>query len=368
MTLAPFKIERYFAEHEFSTRYLLSSSDCEAMTIAELLAYEDGSERAFRDHWLGYTESQGAPELRRAIAGLYDSITERDVLVHAGAEEGIFAFMNVALAPGDHAVVHAPCYQSLKEVARGRGVEVTDWSANPDDAWSLDPNDLARAIKPNTKALVLNCPHNPTGYLLPRDRLDAVVEVARRHGLTLFCDEVYRELEHDPADRLPAACDLYERAVSLGVLSKTYGLPGLRIGWIATRDRALYARIAAFKDYLTICNSAPSEFLARIALAHRTTVAERNRRIVLDNLEVLDEFFARHVNRFVWHRPKAGPIAFPALLDGGAEAFCRKALEQAQVLLLPSTVYDAGDRHFRIGFGRRNLPQAVAQLERHLTG
>lgn len=368
MTLAPFKIERYFAEHEFSTRYLLSSSDCEAMTVAELLAFEDGSEEAFRDHWLGYTESQGAPELRRAIAGIYKCVTDRDVLVHAGAEEAIFAFMNVALAPGDHVVVHRPCYQSLKEVARGRGVEVTDWTANPNDGWSLDPDDLARAIRPNTKAVVLNCPHNPTGYLLPRERLDAVVEVARRHGLYLFSDEVYRELEHDPADRLPAACDLYERAVSLGVLSKTYGLPGLRIGWIATRDRDLYARIASYKDYLTICNSAPSEFLARIALTHRTAIAGRNRRLVLDNLEILDDFFLRHRNRFGWQRPKAGPIAFPALLGGGAEAFCHRMVEQAQVLLLPSTVYDAGDGHFRIGFGRRNLPEALAQLERHLAG
>jgi aspartate/methionine/tyrosine aminotransferase len=368
VTLAPFKIERYFAEHEFSTRYLLSSSDCEAMTIAELLAYEPGAEAAFRDHWLGYTESQGDPGLRRAIAAIYRTVEAGDVLVHAGAEEAIFAFMNVALAPGDHVVVHTPCYQSLAEVARGRGAEVTGWAADPDDGWSLDPDDLARAIRPNTKAVVLNLPHNPTGYLMPRARLEAVVEIARRHGLTLFCDEVYRELEHDPADRLPAACDLYERAVSLGVLSKTYGLPGLRIGWVATRDRALHARLAAFKDYLTICNSAPSEFLARVALTHRAAIAERNRGIVLGNLEVLDEFFARQAERFVWQRPGAGPIAFPALPAGGAEAFCREMVEKAQVLLLPSTVYDAGDAHVRIGFGRRNLPEAVAQLERHLAG
>jgi aspartate/methionine/tyrosine aminotransferase len=368
MRLEPFKIERYFARYEFTTEYLLCSSDCESVTVANLLRLEPGAEAALQGQWLGYTESQGDPALREAISGIYETVSGDQVLVHSGAEEGIFGFMNALLGPGDHVVVHAPCYQSLREVAQGLGAEVTDWPADPDRAWALDPEFLEAAVRPNTKAVVINTPHNPTGYLMPREILDAVIGIARHHDLVLFCDEVYRELEHDPADRLPAACDLYERAVSLGVLSKTYGLPGLRIGWIATRDRDLHARMAAFKDYLTICNAAPSEFLARIALAHRHALAERNRHIVLENLDLLDGFFARHAERFAWQRPKAGPIAFPALRQGTAEAFCRDLVERAGVLLLPSRVYDFGDRHFRIGFGRRNLPEALGRLEDHLSG
>ncbi len=363
MNLPPFKLERYFARYEFTTRYLLCASDCESMSLADLLAFEPGAAERLQELWLGYTESQGDPALRRDIAGLYETVSADQILVHAGAEEAIFAFMSAVLEPGDHIVVHGPCYQSLKSVAQSRGVEVTDWTGEPADDWALDPDDLNRALRPNTKAVVINCPHNPTGYLMPRDRLEAVVETARRHGLWLFSDEVYRGLEYDPADRLPAACDAYEKGVSLGVLSKTYGLAGLRIGWIATRDGGAQDRMAAFKDYLTICNAAPSEFLGRIALRHAPALAARNLAIIEANLTDLDAFFARQAARFDWRRPRAGPIAFPALREGNVEDFCASIVEQAQVLLMPATVYDSAAPNFRIGFGRKNLPEALERLE-----
>ena len=236
MTLPPFHLERYFARYEFTARHLLSSSDCETWTVAELLALEPGGQGRLERLRLGYTESAGDPELRQAIAGIYQSVGPGDVLVHAGAEEAIFTFMHVALEPGHHLIVHAPAYQSLYAVAEARGVEVSRWQGSEDDGWSLDPDALAALVQKETKAVVVNCPHNPTGYLMDRERFDAVVEISRRHGLLLFSDEVYRELEHDPAARLPAACDVYERAVSLGVMSKTYGLAGLRIGWLATHE------------------------------------------------------------------------------------------------------------------------------------
>ena len=364
----PFKIERYFARYEFTTRYLLCASDCEAMTIDDLLAYEPGAKEALGRHWLGYTESPGDPDLRQAVTALYETVDADRVLVHTGAEEAIFSFMNCALEPGDGVIVHEPCYQSLKEVARALGAEVVPWPAGEAEGWSLDPDRLAGLITPRTKAIVMNSPHNPTGYLMSPERQAATVEIARQHGLWLFSDEVYRGLEYDPAERLPAACDAYERAVSLGVLSKTYGLPGLRIGWIATRDDEILGRMAAFKDYLTICNAAPSEFLARIALKHHEAIAARNRAIVRDNLALLDGFFERRAERFAWIRPRAGAIAFPVHRPGAIEALCHDLAARAEVLLLPGTVYDAGDRHFRLGFGRRDLPQGLAALEAALDG
>ncbi|MDJ0609106.1 MAG: aminotransferase class I/II-fold pyridoxal phosphate-dependent enzyme [Kiloniellales bacterium] len=368
MNLPPFELERYFARYEFTTRYLLCSSDCESMTLSELLAFETGAAEGLQDLWLGYTESQGDPALRGEITGLYESVSADQVLVHTGAEEAIFAFMSAVLEPSDHIVVQTPCYQSLKAVAETRGVAVTQWAGDPAEGWALDPDDLKRALRPDTKAVVLNCPHNPTGYLMPRDRLEAVVETARRHGLWLFSDEVYRGLEYDAADRLPAACDAYEKGVSLGVLSKTYGLAGLRIGWIATRDRAALEATAAFKDYLSICNAAPSEYLARIALRNAPAIAARNLAIISANLDHLDAFFARQAGRFDWRRPRAGPIAFPALRDGAVEEFCARIVEQAEVLLMPGTVYHTDAPHFRIGFGRRNLPEALGRLEAALAG
>ncbi len=288
--------------------------------------------------------------------------------MHTGAEEAIFNFMSACLKPGDHIIVHAPCYQSLAEVARSIGCAVSLWTTSDADGWELDTTWLENNIRANTRALVVNCPHNPTGYLMSREKQQAIITIARTHHLLLFSDEVYRFLEHDAHDRLPAACDLYENAVSLGVMSKTYGLAGLRIGWIATRNRDIYTQMAAFKDYLSICNSAPSEFLSIVALRHRDAIARRNLDIVHANLDLLDTFFAQHTDLFDWQRPKASSTAFLRLKgEGSAEAFCRDVVESQGVLLLPSTCFDYGDKHFRIGFGRKNLPEALEHFDHYLS-
>ncbi len=372
MRIPTFKLERYFAEHEFNVDYVLCSSDCESLTIADVLALEPDAPARFQEHWLGYTESQGSPALRREIASLYETITRSQVLVHAGAEEAIFLFMHAALAPGDHVIVQWPCYQSLMDVARSIGCTVTLWKAREAAGWAPDIDMLQPHIRPNTKAIVINTPHNPTGYHFTAAAFQAINRIAQTHGVLLFSDEVYREAEYQVEDRLPAACDLGEHAISLGVMSKTYGLPGLRIGWIATHNAAIYTRMAALKDYTTICNSAPSEFLAEVALRHREVLVQRNVDIITRNLSVLDGFFRRYVDWFTWQRPKAGPIAFPRLLNSasnmgeGIEAFCDALVRQASVLLLPGTVYGDGNNHFRIGFGRRHLPEAVNRLEEFL--
>jgi aspartate/methionine/tyrosine aminotransferase len=366
--LNPFKLERYFARYEFHTEYLLCCSDCESVTVGDLLALEPDAEERLKNLWLGYTESQGNPALRREIASLYTSVGADGILVHSGAEEAIYLFMQGMLSPGDHVIVHWPCYQSLVEVARALGCRISLWTAREEEGWKLDPEELKELMRPDTKAVILNLPHNPTGYLMDHESFRKVVDITGERGVALFSDEVYRGCEYREEDRLPAACDLGGHAVSLGVMSKTYGLPGLRIGWIATRNRKILDRMAALKDYTTICNSGPSEFLAELALRHRETLVDRNRRLILSNLEYLDGFFARHGDRFLWRRPDAGPIAFPRLLGETVERFCDRLAKERGVLLLPGTMYDHDGNHFRIGFGRSNLPQALQRLEEHLTG
>ncbi len=366
MQLPPFKLERYFAKYEFNTKYLLCSSDCESMPIEELLSLEPGAAEKFGLHWLGYTESQGSPTLRQAICGLYENIQPEDVLVHSGAEEAIFLFMHAALEAGDHVIVHSPCYQSLTDVARSIGCDVSLWIAREENHWALDLDELPNLLQPNTKAIVINTPHNPTGYLMSRADFESVHRFARENGLLLFSDEVYRESEYDPAARLLAACDLGNHAISLGVASKTYGLAGLRIGWIATKNRTVYERMAAIKDYTTICNSAPSEFLAEVAMRNRQKLVDRNVGIIKHNLSVMDDFFQHHANLFSWIRPRAGSMAFPRYLGGNIESFCDGLVHEAGVLLLPGSMYDDREDHFRLGLGRKNLPEAVVQLEKFL--
>jgi aspartate/methionine/tyrosine aminotransferase len=159
-----------------------------------------------------------------------------------------------------------------------------------------------------------------------------------------------------------------DHAISLGVTSKTYGLAGLRIGWVATKNKKVYQAMAALKDYTTICNSAPSEFLSEVALRNRQALINRNLNIIKGNVTIIDELFKRHASLFSWVRPKAGSMAFPKLLKGNVDEFCDALVRNAGVMLLPGTVYDDTRNHFRLGLGRKNLPQAVERLEMHLNG
>ena len=274
--------------------------------------------------------------------------------------------MHAALEAGDHVIVHWPCYQSLSDVARSIGCDVSLWIAREENHWALDLDELRRMIQPNTKAIIINTPHNPTGYLMSHVDYESVHRFARENNLLLFSDEVYRESEYDPATRLPAACDLGDYAVSLGVTSKTYGLAGLRIGWIATKNKKIYERMASNKDYTTICNSAPSEFLAEVAMRNRQKLIDRNMNIIKHNLSVMDNFFQRHANLFSWVRPRAGSMAFPHYLGGDVESLCDELVRKAGVLLLPGSMYDEHANHFRLGLGRKNLPEAVVRLEEFL--
>jgi aspartate/methionine/tyrosine aminotransferase len=369
MKLSPFRLERFFAAHEFSAPYLLCGSDCETLSISELLRYSPEAEADFTDLRLGYTESAGDPILRKEIADLYDSIGPEDVLVHSGAEEAIHNFMHAMIEPGDHVIVHSPCYQSLYDVAAAIGCRMTRWPARPEEDFQPDPDFVRDRIKPNTRALIINFPHNPTGALLSRDRFEAIVALSRKHGFIVFSDEVYRFLEYDETARLPALAEIDDRGVSLSVMSKSFGLAGLRIGWIATKNPDIYRRMSEYKDYTTICNSAPSEFLAALALRHKTRILARNRQIIQDNLKALTDFFSRHQHRFHWYPPKGGPIAFPALkTEPNAEDFCRALLSAAGVLLLPGTVYHDAEQHFRIGFGKSNFGESLRRFEAFLDG
>lgn len=363
-------MERYAEQYEYVTPYLLGCSDCESLRVEDLFALEPEAEERLRKLWLGYTEFYGSPELRRLVAGLYREIAPDQVMVHAGGEEAIFTFMTAALEPGDHLIVQYPAYQSHFEIARSRGCAVSFWPGREEDGWEPDLAELERLLRPNTRVLAINTPQNPTGYAFSAEKLCGLLDLSREHGFIVFSDEVYGLLEHGSRERIPSACDLDDRAVTLNVMSKSFGLGGLRIGWIATRNRELFDRVGTVKDYTTICNPAPSELLAEVALRHGERLLERNREIVRSNLDRLDRFFAGRRDLFRWRRAVAGPIAFP-LLEGGrdAEAFTRALRERAGVLLLPGHVYGEEFRgHFRLGFGRSDLPAALERLESFLEG
>jgi aspartate/methionine/tyrosine aminotransferase len=369
MRIPDFKLERYFARWEFAAPYLLCSSDIEGWRLKDLLALAGPDALArWEGLTLGYTEAPGLPALRQEIAALYPGLGPEDVLTFAGAQEALFVLMNVLLGPGSHAVVTWPGYQSLHEVARATGADVTLLPLREEDGWAFDLDALRRALRPDTRLIVVNFPHNPTGALPDRTTFEALCALADERGIHLFSDEVYRLLEYDAKDTLPPAAERTPRGISLGVMSKALGLAGLRIGWLACRDAELLRRCMAFKDYTTICNSAPSEVLALIALRAKEQVLARSRAILTANLALLDAFFARHADTFHWVRPRAGSVAFPRLLrEVPVARFTQELVEREGVLLLPGDVYDFPGNHFRLGLGRTNLPDALSRLERFIT-
>jgi aspartate/methionine/tyrosine aminotransferase len=364
MRFRDFRLERYFGEWEFSAKILLGSSDPESIRLPDLLALadEDGRRR-WDELWLGYTESAGLPELREAIAGQFGPCEADDILVFSAPEEAIFHVAAATLEPGDHMVGITPAYQSSYEVPRSVGAEVTLVPLREDRGWALDLDELADAVTGRTKLIYVNFPHNPTGAMLPLADLRRIIELADSCGAYLFSDEVYRGLEFDPADRLPAAADLYPRAISLGGLSKAYGLPGVRLGWTACRDARLNRRLLAAKDFTTICAAAPSEILALIAVRAADRLIDRALGSITRNLGLVDSFFAARADVFRWVRPRAGSVGFPELLlKLPVEEFCSSLVTGRGVLVVPGSMFETTTNHFRIGLGRASLPAGLAVL------
>ncbi len=371
-TLPDFRLETHFAKWEFKARYHMTASDAEAMSLRDLLAMATPEAReAFEGMWLGYTETFGAPDLREAIAATYQRQTASDILCFAGASEGIFAANSVLLDKNSHAIVVTPNYQS-HETLPVAICEATGVPLDPEDNWSLDIDRVAAAIRPNTKLITINFPHNPTGAILPLDRYHALIALCRTHGIYLLHDEIFNGLGPTGTQHLPFVADLYERGLSLNVMSKSYGLPGLRVGWIACQDAVVLSKMERMKHYLSICNSGPSERLTMIALANRERILARNCAIVDENLPKWDAFFARFPELFEWQHPDGSCMAFVRYKGSeGVEAFTRSLVEESGVLFLPSTIYtselgETPQDRLRLGFGRLGLDEGIAALEAHL--
>ena len=371
--LPDFRLETHFSKWEFKAKYHLTASDAESISLQELLAMADEEDRvAFETMWLGYTETYGDPYLREVIAQSYASQSANNILCFAGASEGIYAANNVLLGPDDHAIVITPNYQS-HETLPASLASVTGVPLDVDDGWSLDIDRIAAEIRPNTKLITINFPHNPTGAILPLDRYHALIALCRTHGIYLLHDEIFHGLGPSGSRHLPFVADIYERGLSLGVMSKSFGLPGLRIGWIACQDKEILSKMERLKHYLSICNSGPSEKLAIIGLKNKEALLARNNAIVDHNLPLWAAFFAKHKNLFDWHKPDGGCIGFARYKGAeGIDHFAAKLVEDAGVLLLPSGIYhsevqDTPKDRFRFGFGRTGLEEGLSAFDAYLS-
>lgn len=376
--------------------------DCESWSVDELLEIAKDDEEiqhAWKHLRFGYTETAGLPALRNVCAEQLGMSSREDILMFAGAEEGIFCTFRTLLTKEDHVIVFTPCYQSLLSIPEACAGEVSRFDLNAEDNWSVDIEKLAAMIQPQrTKLIVMNFPHNPTGTIVPVETMEAIVSLAERYSIYLFCDEIYKGI-----DRLSAeinsnddnsnnnllfrtiASRYAQRGITLSGVSKSHGLPGLRIGWIACQDHALLHRIAENKHYLSICNSAPSEIFAWIAVKYRSVLWARNRRIIEANEALFIPFLAKYAHILSWSRPSGGCCAFVRFLNinnssnnttsSSSHGLTLSMLAETMVserglLILPGCNFPCSaamrstvDTYMRIGLGRKSFPEALRVLE-----
>lgn len=366
MKINDFKLERYFAKHEFTAKYLLSSSDCDGYELKYLL--ENASKDEI-DLWegikLGYTESEGNPLLREAVLQYYKIKTIENVVIASPGELN-FICMNVLLNSKDHVISVSPCYQSLSEVVKSINCELSFWKPNP-EKWEFNTVDLENLIRKNTKLIILNFPHNPTGSYLTKDQLYEIVRIAKKHDVFIFSDEMYHKLIIEDIEELPPISDIYEKGISLWGTSKTFGLAGLRTGWLVTHDTDFLRKVVAFKDYLSICNSAPSEILSIIALNHIDKFLPLNLMKIRENILLFSEFVAKHsiISSFI--PPKAGSTSFIKLnIENSSLEFSNQLIEKTGIMTVPSEMFEYQGKYIRIGFGRSNFPEVLDILDKYL--
>ena len=367
--LPDFKLETFFSKWEFNAKYHMCASDMESMTLQDLLNLgteqdkEDWNQLNFK-----YIETCGSPKLRSAVANSYSKLSSENILAFAGAEEGLYVAMHCILKKDDHAIIITPNYQSSETIPASI-CDVSGIGLEADNNWNLDVQKIKDAIRPNTRLISINFPHNPTGKVISKQTLNDLIDIARQRGIYLFSDEVYRLMERNNNIRLPQVADLYEKGLSLNVMSKSYGLPGLRIGWIASQDLNLLHQMEKMKHYLSICNSSPSEFLAVIALQASADILSRNHKIIDDNLKLLNPFFAQNRDLFEWNEPDGGCIGYPKYLGSeGVMAFCERLIKEHGIMLLPGSIYDSANgpspsNHFRIGYGRKAVKEGLRKFQ-----
>ena len=366
MKIKNFKLERYFAQHEFSAKYLLSSSDCDGYELKYLLKQANINEKTLWGSMkLGYTESKGNPLLRKSILQYYKQKNIENVVVASPGELNFIA-MNVLLDTSDHMITVSPCYQSLYQVVKSIGCDISYWKPNSEN-WEFKTKDLEKLIQTNTKLIIINFPHNPTGSYLQKSQLEEIVKIARKHNITVFSDEMYHKLVSDDCEELPPICDIYEKGISLWGTSKTFGLAGLRTGWLVTQDTGFISKVVSFKDYLSICNSAPSEVLSLIALNNIDKFLQPNSKKIKKNIALFKEFVENNpiISSFV--PPKAGSTSFVELnIKESSLDFSNEMVKKTGIMTVPSEMFEHPGKYIRVGFGRENLTETLNRFNDYL--
>ena len=353
MEIKTFAVERWMNTYENDAVYNLAETDAKPFTLDELLSLGDKDEliKELLKIKIGYNPTTGRQELREVISSFYRETKQENILITTGAIEADFLVTNVLVKPGDTVIVQFPAYQALYSTAEARGANVKYWKMDIDKGYEPDIDELKRLIDKNTKLIVLNIPHNPTGAVISEDQLKTILSWAEEGDFWVLCDEVYHDFVLYPNVIPPHGRSLSRKAISVGSMSKSYGLSGLRLGWIAGPEDIVNA-CWEWKDYTSISNSPINDFLATFALKNTDKVMERNLSIARENLEFFLKWLKEHEDYFDYVKPKAGVLMFPRLknIALSSEKLCEELYERYKLLMVPGECFEMPG-FLRIGFG-----------------
>ncbi len=362
--IEPFALKEYFyTPRAAQTEFNLSRSFAEPLSVGELLSLEPEATEQLSEMKLGYTGLDGTASLRQAISAQYAGLSADQIIVTSGLDDALTLLSLSLIEKGDRVIVYTPCYQTYMTVPAWRGAEVVEWRGDPNNNWQPDLGQLADLLQTPAKWVIVNFPNNPTAFTPDETYLNELAALLAASETTLLCDEIYSGLGLSAETPKPMAVR-YGKAVSMHSVSKTLGLPGLRIGWLASQDQGVLDQIRTLRFHFNSFIGAPSEFLAQVALRNADKILNQNLQILTENAEIAGEFFHRHQNRMSWTTPQAGVNAFPEWHgEAGTLKLCDRLADEAKVLLAPSQMFGAGDRHFRLGLGCRDFAAALERFD-----
>ncbi|MDA8575193.1 pyridoxal phosphate-dependent aminotransferase [Alphaproteobacteria bacterium] len=345
----------------------LSASAAEPLTEAELLAFDPSASDKLAAARLTYPERYGPEWMREKVAAKYDGLTPANILLSSGLEEALGMLFLAMVEPGDRIIVMNPCYPPQRSIPVWRGAEVITWDSRVDLGWMPDLDELRDLLKQPTKAVVVTLPQNPTGFMPDAAWLAELVEIVQGAGAYLISDEIYSGLSASETPRFPNLVCRYEKAVTLHGLSKIYGLPGLRVGWMAIRDQALVDGVHQIKNLFNAYFPVPVEIMAEIALQNETALVARTNTILKECIDTASQFFAKHGNLFDWQAPTQGSISFPRWTGpGGAKELSDRLLIEHKLVFAPSTCFQKGDEHLRLCLARKDVKPGLERLAKAL--
>lgn len=360
MKFRPFSLEDWFAKYELQCRINISESGILPIDFSWFDVDLSGLK-------LNYSHMLGDLELREQIAREYPGVSPDQILVTTGCIEANFVAFASLVQPGDHIIVEHPNYQQLYEVPRALGGRVKLLRLRYEDSYKLNASALNEMITPKTKIIVISHPHNPTGSVINLETLKNIIEIVEDNHIYLLSDEIYRELSftHKP---LPPAATLSDHAISNSSMSKLYGLPGLRIGWMVA-DKAIIDIAKEIRSYTTICNSTLSEHLSKLALKRKEELVTRAEKIAKTNLEIMRKWVGTRED-VDWIPPEGSLVTFPRFYRNVTSTeLCKLLAENYKVFVAPGKCFDI-ENHFRIGFGwsteelREGLESVGSALDR----